>query len=335
LESEEYKHTSGITVGVEPITPASKLIRGDLIAFEDLQKLRVVKRLVGFPDESIQVSDGDLFVNYRRYQKTISDFYSSSIHVSSWPEANDYCSQALSLDPWCVYESSSLWPRVGQRATRHASPILDELAVNPDEPFPFVPVQDIGLVMSVEVRPAAEFEVIIGIWSSGALRTIHCRFSKDECIATPGSQLNTNSGVTLRYEPVPENRDKNEMRFVVATVDGRVGVAVLGKNNALISSHYWQSYECLAHSKLLQEANCSAERPAVISVRSTHPYVNSIEIVRDIYYRGPNGEYEYQLPIVEAYHVLGDNVSIAADSRSEFAEGIDRKRISGRIIISP
>jgi len=345
VDSVERK--PGQQVTIEPIMLSSRLHRGDLVIFDDSTighepsstathaPSRSVKRLAGFPGESIRITDGDLFVDGRRHQKSADDFYRMAVHVDSWDFAVDCFSDDSGPIRSSVYESTSLWPRIGERAIRHASPILDELSTNTDEPFEFVQVHDIGMLMQFETFPLVHFDMAISIWSRDALRSVQLRFSPTRCDIAATMKTSESIPVVTSWN-LPEGVNGcGAIRLLAATVDGRFIVALLDDLGLAVRSHYWTLDECIGDRLATNGAGYSSERPIVVSVRGTHPQLRIIHVIRDIHYRGPNGEYDYPLSIVDAYHVLGDNVSISSDSRSQLSEGIERNRISARVILEP
>jgi len=337
---DSLERVPGQSIAIQQISSTTKLRRGEIVAFEDSlptsaqdrasdsqHASRQLKRLVGFPSESIRISDGDLLIDGHRFQKSADDFYKMSVHVNAWPEAIDYLSRKIPPSPFMIYQSTSLWPRTSAQIRKNPSPILDELPLNADEPFEFTSVHDIGLVIELEQYPAVGSDLAIGIWSRGFLRSVQLQFSDNQCVVVPCVQLQNNSGAAMRYV-----YKSTSVRFFAAIVDGRLMVAFVDREGSAIGSAAWDVHECLDASDRFMGADVSSERPIAISLRGGILKITSLDVVRDVHYRGPRGESEYALPIVNAIHVLGDNVSISSDSRSELSAGIDRVRITGRLI---
>lgn len=331
----------GQSVLIDRVNESTKLRRGEIIVFSDeplqsksqqYQKPRQIKQLVGFPGELIRISDGDLFVDGHRYQKSADDFFRSAIHVSNWPEAIEFIRQSTGRSPFIAYQSTSLWPRSSGQSKRSPSPILDELPLNADEPFEFTPVHDIGVAFDFQSQPAVNSTMTIGIWSRGFLRSVDIHFSNHHCDVKPSSQQESSLCAPLCYDRQLVDVKANLNRILVAVVDERLLVVSLDHENRFVNSAEWDLYECLDISDQFVDAHASATQPIVISVRDGNPIVTSMSIVRDIHYRGPRGEDDFCLPVVNAFHVLGDNVSISSDSRSELSAGIDRNLITGRVV---
>ncbi|MCY2974257.1 MAG: S26 family signal peptidase [Planctomycetota bacterium] len=331
----------GQSVLIDRINESTKLRRGETVVFNDeplqlksqeIEKPRQIKRLVGFPGESIRITDGDLFVDGHRHQKSAYDFFRSAIHVSDWPEAIEFIRQSTGRSPFIAYQSTSLWPRTIAQIQRTPSPILDELPINADEPFEFTPVHDIGIAFEFQGSPAVNPAITIGIWSRGFLRSVDMNFSDHHCVVAPSSQPARRICTTICYNRRSGDVDTNMNRMLVAVVDGRLLVASFDHKNRFVNSAEWDLYACLDTSDQFVDAQASAMRPIVISVHGGNPNMTSMSIVRDIHYRGPRGEDDFALPVVNAFHVLGDNVSISSDSRSELSTGIDRNLINGRVV---
>jgi hypothetical protein len=338
---------------IDRVNESTKLRRGEIVVFNDeplpeeplqdgsllkesqqYRTSRQIKRLVGFPGESIRITDGDLFVDGHRYQKSADDFFRSAIHVSDWPEAIEFIRQSTGHSRSIAYQSASLWPRTSGQSQLAPSPMLDELPLNADEPFEFTPVHDIGVTFGFQSHPAVTSAMTIGIWSRGFLRSVDIHFSDLHCDVAPSSQQESRLCATVCYghDRRSGGLDANLNRMLVAVVDGRLLVASFDHRNRFVNSAEWDLYECLDMSNQFVEAQASAVRPIVISVRVGNPIVTSMSVVRDIHYRGPRGECDFGLAVVNAFHVLGDNVSISSDSRSELSAGINRNLITGRVV---
>jgi hypothetical protein len=343
-ESETLDRKPGQAVMVEPVDELTKLCRGEMVLFdnsdtspesnESLQSERsprMIKRLVGFPNESLSISEGDLFVNGRRWEKSASQFYASAIGVGAWPEAVEYLTGKAGHRPTCAYEPSSLWPRTDLKDQRRPSPILDELDLNADEPFVYTAVHDVGVVFQLTEGSAIDFELVVAIWSRGALRSVLLTFHDDRCHFSPGAGEESRSGATIGCANKLTTKELGLSRVLVAAVDGRIVVAAFNENGIALGERYWPQYECLDQSGRFEQADCGMERPVAVAIEGSYLDLASVDIVRDIHYRGPRGENEYDLPRVPALHVLGDNVSIASDSRSELSAGVERRLITGRI----
>ncbi len=56
---------------------------------------------------------------------------------------------------------------------------------------------------------------------------------------------------------------------------------------------------------------------------------------RDLHYRGPRGEDEYELPKTDGYQVLGDHIAASMDSRQLYKQGVPKAAILGRVKRDP
>jgi signal peptidase I len=339
---DSLNRVPGQSVLIDRVNESTKLRRGAIIVFNDeslllesqqYQKPRQIKRLVGFPGESIRISDGDLFVNGHRHQKSSDDFYRSAIHVSDWPEAVEFTRNPTDRSSHIAFQSTSLWPRTSAQSQRNPSPILDELPINAEEPFEFTPVHDIGLVFEFQSKTKVNAAMTIGIWSRGFMRSVDIQFGDHHCVATPSSNEKKNLRAMDCYVQQAGDLSENLNRILVAVVDARMLVACFDQKDRVVNSAEWDLHECLDLSDRFVDAQASAVRPIVISVRHETPQMNSVSVVHDTHYRGPRGEYDFALPVVNAMHVLGDNVSISNDSRSGLSSGIVRNRITGRVAL--
>jgi hypothetical protein len=157
------------------------------------------------------------------------------------------------------------------------------------------------------------------------------KFYKTHLLSVPGGHLQDNFGTSIWFASQPLDARSTPKRLLVAAVDGRMIVALVAGEGQVVGSCAWDLFESLDASDRFVEASIAADRPIAISVRGATPDVTSVNVVRDIHYRGPRGESEFALPVVNAFHVLGDNVSISSDSRSELSAGIDRRLVTGRV----
>jgi hypothetical protein len=112
---------------------------------------------------------------------------------------------------------------------------------------------------------------------------------------------------------------------MVAFVDGRLLIGGDRFGRAL------EIRDIRSDDRLLP-SECSPSKPISLRMLQGRLCILQAFVVRDIHYRGWNGEDEFRLPAVAGYRLLGDNVSNSADSRQRWPEGIPSESIIGRIV---
>ncbi len=293
----------GRSVRLEAIDWLSASIRrGEMLAIQDRERDRFeVKRVVGFPDESIAIVDGDFWIDGRRFQKSISQFASLAIEVDRWSDVEGLLVANANRRPMeLCYQSFSLWPRIGERLVPRPSPILDEYRCNARESRELVTVRDIGLKLTFSDIQTTPAKINVRIWFNGLVRSIP---------------------IELSAGPV---QDESSRTLIVAAVDGRLLVGNERFSRSLDVNEY-------VLDGIDSTSDCSATKPISLTILDGQVSILQASIVRDIHYRGWNGENEFSLPAVAGYRLLGDNVSNSSDSRQRWPEGVPADSIVGRV----
>lgn len=287
-------------VFVEPIDERTELRRFDRVVVHDRETDTLeVKRLVGFPWENLRVIDGDLFVDGERLKKSLPQFLDQAVVVDYWAEASRNFDETVIVP--VRYQSTSLWPRFGAERVSHPSPILDDYKMCPSESRPFVSVGDLGLRLELGAFPTESAELKIEMGVSANSRSVTISFSDSSW---------TVQGVTDSFhQPV----------IVMAFVDGRW---MLGDD----------SKAGIINVPATEAADLSPEQPFAVSRLLGNVSVRRAFVLRDIHYRGIDGEADLELPGGIGYHLLGDNVSNSLDSRQRWPNGVPRPQIVGRVV---
>jgi hypothetical protein len=312
----------GQTVKVEPKNQwRSKLERNAMIVIEDqsLERLEI-KRLIGFPGEKVRLLEGDLWIDERRFQKSIAQFIELMIPVSRWREI-ERVHRFIPGQPVdeSIFHSQSLWPRQDEQPTPHPSPILDEYFSNAAESRELMAVSDIGLELRLGEKKPATAIIEIDLWISNATRTIQIELSCDGLLARGLRGLKAVSS-DLSFDWLTD--DERTPSIIVAAVDGRMLVG---------TRRFAGEMEFDDTPSMASESGCSITRPIGLRVQKGSLSVMQALIVRDIHYRGPNGEIAFDFPQVRGVHVLGDNVSNSFDSRQRWPDGLALDSIVGRV----
>jgi signal peptidase I len=299
-----------------------------------------IKRLIGLPGETIELVDGDLFVNDRLQAKTPDA--QDSLWFSYYN--HDYPARAPSprsgYHPrWVALERDSGWtqldtrevsftplvaaPAVIQFSTdprfeREPGLIQDFYAYNeqrlPDPRVPRSIVSDVRLSAEIDLSPAAGDD-------DGSVE-LRLRRDGDQFIA----RLHANGTLKLFHDDVewgswPTPASRRPVRIALAHLDG---VVQLDLNGDPLFRSTRDQYEIT-----IEQARRHADRPrtpvlqfAASNVAAT---LRHVLIERDVYYRSDvsHGRYGVQgSPLVlgpDDYYVLGDNSPNSLDARFSFA----------------
>ncbi len=312
---EDLQLAQGDQVEVVPYRVDRSPQFGDVCVFRDPQKsFAEVKRIAGRPGQRVHFNEGDLWVDGQRVIKSEATFLESAIKVCQWTANHPDWIEKKSEDPQLdsekktlLYQHQSQWPKVPSEKARHPSVILDEYPNNPLESRYLLPVADIGVLVKLQaIMPKANQEmVVVKVWSKKGSFQVSVYPDND----------------SLDRQDVP-------LALLVAYVDGRWLTKLYGNGSNERSFHLDQK-EILVDSE--ESSDLQSTCPVAVHWVIARARIEEVNILRDIFYRGPDGEVDYELPVVDGFTVLGDNVSNSLDSRTEFPEGVDTKWILGRI----
>jgi signal peptidase I len=341
-------------VVAEPLGLVTELKRFDKIIIRDEETQRFeVKRLIGYPGEEVSLRDGDIWINGKRSQKTLDQFLDQAIVVEEWRELKMRHLSPLARSPIpadlsasetgavgegsedshfsffnhntrLTFDSSSLWPRVGAESKAHPAPILDEYRTCPAESRSLVPVRDIGLRMELEQLPKVPTKICVFIFVDEREVFVPLSFSENG------------------WNVVGNNWQFRRWVVHVAFVDDRI---LVGDDRSMVLLGADQASKAPASPVPLPEVispdALETDRseqvltpisPIAIRIDSGNLDVRRALILRDIHYRGAEGETYFELPTVPGYHLLGDNVSNSSDSRQRWPDGVSAEKIVGRIV---
>ncbi len=316
---------SGQTVTIQPFDKKGRVKRGEVVVMRDRDSSKLeVKRVIGFPNESVRISDGDVWIDGRRFQKSISQFASLAIQVDRWLDVEgQHCPPPDQPPTEHCYASYSLWPRTGEQLKPSPSPILDEYLCNAAESRQLVPVRDIGLKLAIIQSESLSAKIEVRIWVDGAIRCAPIELSPSGVgVDAVRGPFASDSATEIPWQMADSHHTRTLM---VAMVDGRLLVGTERSGYSLAMA------DCLVETNLRAESECSSTRPISLTVLEGRCSIMQAFIVRDIHYRGSNGEDEFSLGVVDGYHLLGDNVSSSSDSRQRWPDGVPAELILGRV----
>ncbi len=300
----------------------SGLRRGDVVVIQYTpEEPREVKRLVGFPGESISIAAGDLFVDGIRFQKSLTQSLQQSILVDAWEAADSQGTshEAIPLYGWRyagnsqpfrgalsdsddLNESSMLFaPPLGMPS------ISDELWCNAREPLEVVPTNDIGIAFRIANSPNRSSMTI----SMSGRRSIRLELLPDHAGAKgflDGDQI-----LSLTTEQLADSR-----WWIVAHVDGQL---VLGNQSA---EWYRADVENWGQGEMAP--------PIAVRCHDGGVEFDRILVFRDVHYRGSQGADDVAIGPADRFVVIGDNVAYSRDTRH-----VDRHVVAGMIrgVLSP
>jgi signal peptidase I len=298
--------------------------------------LNFIKRILGLPGESVEIRDGDLYVDGSLCRKSLAEFKKMRIPVfdinfqprpmtwaARWecapykPDAPTLVGSALFLGD---RETPDGWHLAAYRHfcldTQKFLPIVDEYAYNGAQPARTVPVHDLMLECDIEIQQG-QGEFALGITdgkdyalakapitnsatSGGPLgSSIHLvRAFSLPALQDPGPPIAEASGVSLQSG----KRYHVEWAFVdrrlTLAIDGR---EVLGTIDLP---------PCFERGEVV--------RPVMLAVRGAKAKVTNLRLWRDVHYT-QDGQHGVAGAVVhlgaDQYFVLGDNSPRSEDSR--------------------
>jgi signal peptidase I len=301
--------------------------RWEVIVFH-LFGLDFIKRLLGLPGETIEIRDGDLYIDGALCRKTLDEFKAMRILVFD----NNYQPRPMTWAPrWesAPYRGGSTplvgtqlqldagaddWHLVAYRHfdldTRKFLPIMDEYAYNSAEPRRLVPVQDVMFECDLEIQASGGSlalgitdggdhllaDLPLGLAVGGSLRRVP-GFSLPGLKERPTAALAA-CGVSLQ----PGKRYHVEWAFVDRRVTLRIdGVDAFAPVDLPA---------CRERVPLV--------RPAMLAIHGGKALASNIRLWRDVHYTqaGTNAVKGAVVRLgPDQYFVLGDNSPASEDSR--------------------
>ncbi len=298
------------------------------IAVFHLFGLDFIKRILGLPDESIEIKGGDLYVDGELCRKTLAEFKAMRILVfdnnyqpqpmtwaARWENASGSQPSQLAAGTSLLLDGTHSWHLAAYRhfclETGKCLPIADEYGYNGAEPCRSVPVHDVMLDCEVEIKEGqgslalgitdSKDHVIVKLPVGGQApsATLHAApgFSLP-VLQNLGPALTEAAGVLLQ----PGKRYHVEWAFV----DRRVMLAIDGQ---MVFAPF-DLPACETRLPLL--------RPVMLAVSGVKATATNIRLYRDVHYTqdGKNGVGGALVRLgPDQYFVMGDNSPRSEDSR--------------------
>lgn len=315
---------------------AGRPARGDLVAFRappDGQRLSV-KRVVGLPQESLTIRDGELFVDGAILRKTIREGTDRAIVVH-----DDACRPPNLPERWQADRQPNGWNATPVGYTFHPPAGADATSFDwlmyrhwrcyagPYERTEEVPVADQdsynqGLSRSLREVIDVFFRchIFLGANAVVALLAHDGRECFQVNIEADRWRLFRGEHVLLeRLWPSPRPSAPANCELVFGLLDQQVILAVDGTE--LVRYPYDPS----------DRPRQPTSRPLGIGARGGVIAVERLAVYRDVYYRNAWPTAEFHLRPDE-YLVLGDNVPVSEDSRHWRQPGLHHKAILGKVL---
>ncbi len=279
---------------------ADKVLRGDIVVLErEAGSIKELKRVVGLPNETITLREGDLWINDQRHEKTLRETLSQSVLVAVWdPRFSDQY-----LDGFL--DSLSLPP-------------TNELPINAHDSHLLIPTSDIGIALRCE-EPMRQGRLAMVLWDMSHRYEIEVVLHEDWSV--------TCNGLTV---PQQTSRLKPEGAYsnwiILAMIDGRL---LIGDESGRCLASPLDSLRTTA-----EESHDESHRSRMVITRRDIPEIDLAIVFRDLVYRGYGDAAEETIPQGPGYVVLGDNVSISDDSRGPAGGSVrwDLERIKGVVL---
>jgi signal peptidase I len=256
--------------------------RGDVVVLErESGSLKALKRVVGLPDEQITLRDGDLWINDRRYEKTLRETLRQSVLVAAWDPR--FCDRSLDS----FLDSLSL-------------PLTNELPINAHDSHAIIPTRDVGIALRF-VEPIQKGRLATSLSDSSHRYDIDVFAREDWLVSCNGNavpRISTGQGRGGGFS----------QWIIVACIDGRV---LVGDEFGTCFASPLESMR----SAVEDDPPTTKKQSMTISSMKELPTMDLVLVFRDLVYRGYGDTAEETIPAGPGYVVLGDNISISDDSR--------------------
>lgn len=289
------------------LTDSAGMLRGDLVIFQPPEQPgKEIKRIVGFPGETVLIKDGDLWVDGRPWKKDSEALLKQAIFLSEgeWTrQGNPVVTPFMLAGPEpLLYEA----PEGG---------ISNQWLGNQRDSQATIPVRDIGVAFHLEgMTDEWQLQVHLRTPNRHWQGTVDAS-GKDWSISSMGQE---EKGI------VNEWKDSEKATWLVfAMVDGDGVIAINDR-------------EILRVELERSDREESTTDPVIgvgepIELECSLGEVRIVEMVpfRDLHYRGALDAPEQTIPAGNGIVVLGDNIRLSSDSRNRWDEGLNAESISG------
>jgi hypothetical protein len=293
----------------------SSLRRGELIVVEPEESAqREVKRLIGFPGEQIEIRSGDIWIDGKRWSRSIREILEQSILLDSGDRSAasrwNYAHWSRSLSELNEVDGA---PAI--LTTTSGGLICNDLRWNAHDSHTLVPVDDIGIAIQLDERSTSDWQLHIELHTSaaGAWPVLLERNENQLSISTPNSER---SSIPL---------DSSFSGWIIAMrIDGQ---AIVGSQSEEWIRETWNDSTDDLSSSLEDDF-----APVNIQCQKGQVGFQRWLLFRDIHYRGASDTDSQTLGPTTGFQLLGDNVSLSQDSRQRWPEGLLRESLRGVLL---
>jgi signal peptidase I len=294
--------------------------RGDVVLFEttDDSRTLAVKRLVGLPGEQISIREGDLYQDGEIIRKSLDQLRSLAVPVHD----DRFTPQAADLPPRWSPDGPGGWLSFRPwRCYDNPLPRADETRLVDNDGYNQGTSRRLHAVFDLLLVGHADFSRADQLWIRGhdglSWYTIRADFAEQSLTLQRDGEL-------VVHVPWRGSRQKWSGRWEFALFDRQVVLAVNGR-------------EMLNHpvnSGLDSPGKRAVDRPLAIRQGPDDVSFTGRRVYRDLHYLHPHGgSRSWNGPRlgVSEYLVLGDNVPISSDGRSDRLP-LQRKQLLGRVL---
>jgi|688.fasta_scaffold01077_8 hypothetical protein len=363
LKNGRFEPWAGDAVEVES---AEQLHRWDIVLVRDpSETLRIVKRLVAFPGETLQIKQGDLWIDGQRIERSLQQILDSKITLHNElasavgvPAENDTtpppvvgwrslpktaasgkASRATMQE--LVYTHREPWKNINNSTQTAVGPsgiVMDWYPENPAFSGSLWPVTDQILEVCFVAQPAGQLKV--GLRNPRSVEPA-CTWPIEWSLTWNGNTLSC--GPSQQALP-PLDGAEICFQWTFAYCDGaywlRARAAPLDSDAPYLEDSSNAS-TVMEWRRLPLELESPAEQNCLPEILWSLQYAG-IErwvyrrVSRDIYYRGDTWSELRGIPMiypVDGYFLVGDNQPISLDSRTKggWTKGVPLPWIEGRI----
>ena len=348
------------------VSSSKQLRRWDIVLVRDpSEALRIVKRVVAFPGETLQIKQGDLWIDGKRIERSLEQILESKIAMHSevasaaggaaesetgslqsvgWkslPKPSESQEASRPSRQEIVYTHREPWKKRNHSANPSLSTggiVLDWYPENPAFSGSLWPVTDQILEVCFIAKTAGQLKV--GLRNPRSVEPV-CSWPLEWSFAWSDKTL---SGGAADVALPPRNGAEICFQWTFAYCDGaywlRARAAVLdsvdpslGDTATTSTVLEWRKLPLEMESPV--ERNCDVETLWSLHAEGIERWVYR-RVSRDIYFRGDAMSELRGIPMiypVEGYFLVGDNQPISLDSRTKggWTKGVPLPWIEGRI----
>jgi len=303
------------------------LKRGDLLVLQDGEDGEPeVKRLVGFPGESLRIWDGDLWIQDRRWTSSLEESLKRAVLLSyDSAQANS----SVQSGTWQGHSTDRSLPthRLGSSldlesegvasivfVPLQSSLISNEFLRNAHEKTTPIPVNDVGLALQIG-STSIEWQLVVRIRSA--------KYEQSVTFDWADGSLSINLQGQEFLIPFLVNQENSWLMIYLC--DGHCLVGNAREEIARIAMDGLEQEDDLLTIE-------DSTQPIYIECKLGAIEIPQKLVFRDIHYRGHLDASEQVIDSSDGYIVLGDNVSLSNDSRQRWSSGLEWSSIRGMVV---